>query len=189
MGETIGYARTSTSGQNLARQLDALRAAGAVRIYEEKVSGARRNREQLAATLDYARNGDVIVVTELARLGRTLTDLIEIVGALGKRGIGFRSMKEQIDSTTAAGRLVFHVVAALAEFERDAINERAAEGRAAAKARGRTGGRPRADEAKIEAARKLVESGMSAAQAAHSVGVGRATLYRRGIGTMTARPE
>ena len=183
-GEMIGYARCSSAGQNLDRQRDALTAAGCIRIFEEKISGARRDRPELAAMLDYARKGDVVVVTELARLGRTLTDLLTIVGALGQRGIGFKSIKENIDSTTAAGRLAFHVIAALAEFERDAIAERAAEGRAAAKARGKTGGRPRVDQAKIDNARKLVEAGTSSAEAARIVGVGRATLYRHGIGTL-----
>src|SRR5690349_16867192 len=106
MGDTIGYARTSTTGQNLDRQRDALNAAGCARVFEEKMSGTRRDRPELAALLDYVRPGDVVVVTELARLGRTMSDLIDIVGGLGTRGIGFKSLKENIDSTTAAGRLV-----------------------------------------------------------------------------------
>jgi DNA invertase Pin-like site-specific DNA recombinase len=189
MGEIIGYARCSSAAQNLDRQRDALTVAGAGRLYEEKITGSRRDRPQLTAMLDYARSGDVIVVTELARLGRTLTDLLDIVNGLGKRGIEFRSLKENIDTSTPSGRLLFHLMAALAEFERDVINERAAEGRAAARARGRTGGRPRVDQAKLDAARLLVESGKSSAEAARTVGVGRATLYRHGIGVVAGSPE
>lgn len=181
----LGYARVSSTGQNLDRQTDALGAAGVDRVFVEKASGAKRDRVELAALLDYARDGDVVVVTELARLGRSLPDLIAIVGQLGERGIGFRSLKESIDTTSAAGRLVFHVMGALAQFEREVINERAAEGRAAARSRGRTGGRPKVDTDKIEAARALVAGGMSAAAAARATGVGRATLYRHGIGTVT----
>ncbi len=181
---TIGYARVSSTGQNLDRQTDALTAAGAKRIFTEKLSGAKRDRPQLAALLDYARPGDVVVVTELARLGRTMLDLIATVTGLGERGIEFRSLKENIDTTTPAGRMVFGILASLAQFERETINERAAEGRAAAKARGRTGGRPAVDPAKVEAAKQLVAGGMSAAGAARATGISRATLYRSGIGSV-----
>jgi DNA invertase Pin-like site-specific DNA recombinase len=186
---TIGYARVSSSDQSLDRQTDALTAAGCERTFTEKITGARRDRPQLDALLDYARPGDTIVVTELARLGRSLLDLISIVGGLGQRGIEFRSLKEQIDTTTPAGKLVFHILAALAEFERDVIRQRAAEGREAAKARGKTGGRPKVDDAKVIAAAQLVAGGMSATQAARAVGIGRATLHRRGIGTVSAPAE
>jgi DNA invertase Pin-like site-specific DNA recombinase len=182
----IGYGRVSSTGQSLDRQLDALNAAGVERVFVEKRSGASaKNRPELAACLDYLRPGDVLIVAELARLGRSLLDLIGIVSDLGARGIGFRSLKEAIDTTTPAGTLVFHIMGALAQFERDMINQRAAEGRAAAKRRGQTGGRPAVDPAKIEAARDLIAGGMSAAKAAKITGVGRATLYRHGISTVT----
>jgi DNA invertase Pin-like site-specific DNA recombinase len=182
----LGYARVSSTGQNLDRQTDALAAAGAQRIFTEKLSGAKRDRPQLAALLDYARPGDVIVVTELSRLGRTMLDLIATVNGFGERGIEFRSLKENIDTTSPAGRMLFGIMASLAQFEREIINERAAEGRAAAKARGKTGGRPRVDPAKVQAARQLVDGGMSTIAAAKATGISRATLYRSGIATTVA---
>lgn len=185
---TIGYARCSATDQNLDRQTDALTAAGAERIFAEKMTGTRKDRPELAALLDYARPGDVIVVTELSRLGRTLGHLLALAGTLAARGIELRSLKEQIDTTTPTGRLVFHIMGAISEFERDMIQERAAEGRVAAKARGRTGGRPRVDQEKLDAARSLVDSGMSVVKAAKTVGIGRATLYRAGIGTVEGVP-
>ncbi|MBN1172715.1 MAG: recombinase family protein [Micromonosporaceae bacterium] len=184
---TIGYARVSSTGQNLDRQTDALTTAGVERVFVEKKSGASAsNRPELAACLDYLRSGDVLVVVELSRLGRNLLDLITIVNTLGERGIELRSLKENIDTSTATGRLLFSVMASLSEFERAVINERAAEGRASAKARGKTGGRPKVDASKIEAAKTLVAGGMSAAAAAKATGVSRASLYRHGIGTVTA---
>jgi len=138
--------------------------------------------------LDYARKGDTVTVTELARLGRSLLDLISIVGGFGEQGIEFRSLKEQIGTTTPAGKLVFHLLAALAEFERDLIRQRAAEGRAAAKARGKTGGHPPVDAEKRDSARALLAAGKTAAAAARAVGIGRATLYRHGIGVI-AEPQ
>jgi DNA invertase Pin-like site-specific DNA recombinase len=184
---TIGYARVSSTGQNLDRQTDALTTAGCDRVFVEKMSGAKAaNRPELAACLDYLRPGDVLVVTELARLGRSLLDLIGIVNGLAERSVEFRSLKEHIDTTTPAGRLTFNIMGALAEFEREVINQRAAEGRAAAKSRGQTGGRPRVDPTKVDAAKALVAGGMSASAAAKATGISRATLYREGIGTVTA---
>jgi DNA invertase Pin-like site-specific DNA recombinase len=182
----LGYARCSAADQNLDRQTDALGAAGCDRIFAEHMTGTRRDRPELAALLDYARPGDTLVVTELSRLGRRLSDLIDLAETLAERGIELRSLKEAIDTRTPTGKLVFHLLSSIAQFERDIIAERAAEGRAAAKARGRTGGRPRCDETKIEAARQLVAGGMSAMQAARSVGVSRASLYRHGVGTVAA---
>jgi len=138
----IGYARVSTSDQNLDVQLDRLREAGVERIFEEKVTGAKRHRTQLDALLSQLRKGDVVVVTKYDRLARSLKDLLEIVEAVRAEGAGFRSLAEDIDTTTPAGRLVFHVFASIAEFERDRISERTKEGLEAARKRGRVGGRP-----------------------------------------------
>src|SRR5882762_5361393 len=140
----IGYARVSTQDQSPALQLDALRAAGCDRIFEEKASGAQRDRPELKAALEYMRDGDVLVVWKLDRLARSLGQLIDTVDSLKERGIGFRSLTEQIDTTTPAGKLTFHIFGAMAEFERSIIRERTRAGLDAARARGRTGGRPRA---------------------------------------------
>ncbi|MCL4154543.1 UNVERIFIED_CONTAM: hypothetical protein GTU68_005846, partial [Idotea baltica] len=120
----IGYARVSTSDQNLDAQLDALRAVGAEKIFEEKITGLRRTRPQLDALLSQLRKKDVVVVTKYDRLARSLKDLLDIVEAIREHGAGFRSLAEDIDTTTSAGRLVFHVFASIAEFERDRISER-----------------------------------------------------------------
>jgi len=137
----IGYARVSTDDQNLDAQTDALTAAGAGKIFAEKISGAKRGRPELDRMLDQLRDGDVVTVTKYDRLARSLKDLLEIV-EIGERGAGFRSLAEDIDTTTPAGRLVFHVFASIAEFERERISERTKEGLAAARKRGRIGGRP-----------------------------------------------
>ena len=155
MGMILGYARVSTEDQKLDAQADALTAAGAERIFAERISGSVRNRPELDRLLDQLRAGDVIVVTKYDRLARSLRDLLEIVEAIGERGAGFRSLAEDIDTTTPAGRLIFHVFASIAQFERERISERTREGLAAAKKRGRTGGRPPAltEDQKIEVRR------------------------------------
>src|SRR5262249_27512818 len=140
----IGYARVSTRDQNLALQQDALRKAGCERIYTDKVGGATSDRAGLARALEALREGDTFVVWKLDRLGRSLTHLVSTVADLQARGVGFRSLCENIDTTSGAGKLVFHIFAALAEFERDIIRERTHAGLAAARARGRLGGRPKA---------------------------------------------
>src|SRR6478735_3970281 len=137
-----GYARVSTQEQDLALQLDALREAGCNKVFEEKASGAQRDRPALKAALDYMRAGDTLVVWKLDRLARSLKQLIETVEKFGERGVGLRSLTEAIDTTTAGGKLVFHLFAALAEFERGVIRERTLAGLQAARARGRLGGRP-----------------------------------------------
>ena len=138
----VGYARVSTQDQNMDLQTDALMAAGCDRLFIEKASGAQRDRPELRAALDYARAGDSIVVWRLDRLARSLGQLIETVGDLEERGIGFRSLTESMDTTTWGGKLIFHIFASLAEFERSIIRERTRAGLDAARARGRTGGRP-----------------------------------------------
>jgi len=138
----LGYARVSTDDQNLDAQLDALQAAGAGRIFADKLSGSSRKRPELEKMLEQLRDDDVVVVTKYDRLARSLKDLIDIVQEIRERGAGFRSLAEDIDTTTSAGRLVFHVFGSIAEFERERISERTKEGLAAAKRRGRVGGRP-----------------------------------------------
>lgn len=138
----LGYARVSTDDQLLDAQTDALTAAGAERIFSDKNSGSTRKRPQLDQLLDQLRMGDVIVVTKYDRLARSLRDLLDIVEAIRERGGGFRSLAEDIDTTTPAGRLIFHVFASFAQFERERISERTREGLEAAKKRGRVGGRP-----------------------------------------------
>lgn len=138
----IGYARVSTEDQNLDVQLDILTAAGAERVFFDKTSGARRNRPELDRLFDQLRIGDVVVVTKYDRLARSLRDLLDIVAAVQARGAGFKSLAEDVDTTTPAGRLVFHVFASIAQFERERISERTREGLEAARRRGRVGGRP-----------------------------------------------
>jgi len=138
----IGYARVSTDDQKLDPQTDALDAAGAERIFADKITGTKRTRPQLDLMIDQLRQGDVVVVAKYDRLARSLKDLLDIVEAIGDRGAGFRSLAEDIDTTTPAGRLVFHVFASIAQFERERISERTKEGLVAARKRGRVGGRP-----------------------------------------------
>ena len=138
----IGYARVSTDDQNLDAQTDALTAAGAERIFAEKISGTKQQRAELGALLDQLRPGDVVVVTKYDRLARSLRDLLDLVEAIKDRGAGFRSLAEDIDTTTPAGELIFPGFASIAHFERRRIAERTREGLQAAKARGRVGGRP-----------------------------------------------
>lgn len=178
-GARIGYARVSTADQTTDPQTDRLAAAGCERIFVETASGALRDRPQLRACLDYLRPGDVLVVAKLDRLGRSLAHLIETVTTLDSRGIGLVSLSESIDTTTAAGRLLLHVLGAVGQFERDLIVERTQAGLAAARARGRKGGRPpKITPEKVEAARMLIASGRTVEEAARAVGVSRATLYR-----------
>lgn len=174
----VGYARVSTADQNPALQLDALRAAGCARVFEDRASGARADRPGLRAALEYAREGDVLVTWKLDRLGRSLPHLIETVAGLERRGVGFRSLTEAIDTTTPGGRLVFHLFAALGQFERDLIRERTRAGLAAAAARGRTGGRrPVVTDEKLRRARALIAKGLSVRDAAVRLRVGKTALY------------
>src|SRR5918995_2311457 len=142
MGHLLGYARVSTTDQQPQLQVDALERAGCYRVFTETASGARADRPILEQLLDQLRPGDTLVVWKLDRLGRSLRHLVETISELADRGIGFRSLQEAIDTTTPGGKLVFHVFAALAEFERDLIRERTSAGLAAARARGRPGGPP-----------------------------------------------
>ena len=174
----VGYARVSTADQDVALQLDALAAAGCAKVFEDRASGARADREGLRAALDYAREGDVLATWKFDRLGRSLPHLIETVTALEQRGVGFRSLTEAIDTTTPGGRLVFHLFAALGQFERDLIRERTRAGLAAAAARGRNGGRrPVITEGKLKRARQLIAKGLTVREAATRLRVGKTALY------------
>src|SRR5687767_10921435 len=159
----IGYARVSTQEQTLDLQRDALMQAGCDRVFTDTVSGSQDERPGLSDALSHLRAGDTLVVWRLDRLGRSLRHLIETVTELSQRGIGFRSLTEQIDTTTSGGKLVFHVFGALAEFERDLIRERTQAGLRAARARGRTGGRPKvlADAKKVAMAQALYDGGQA----------------------------
>ena len=176
----IGYARVSRQDQRLEPQRDALLADGCERVFEEKVSSREVERTKLLEAFDWCREGDVLVVARLDRLGRSLRELIDLVGQLEGRGVGFRSLKESLDTTTAGGRLIFHVFGALAEFEREIIRERTMAGLESARARGRHGGRPRAlDENRAKLARRLKSEGEhSVDEICSMLGVGRSTLYR-----------
>lgn len=175
----IGYARVSTIDQDLALQLDALRGAGCERVFEDKESGAKSERPGLAAALDFARAGDVLVVWRLDRLGRSLPDLVRVVADLEGQGIGFESLQEKIETGSATGKLVFHVFAALAEFERGLIGERTRAGLAAARARGKMGGRKGLAPEKIAAIRRLAaDQNNSVGDACKALGVSRATFYK-----------
>ncbi|MEU0156911.1 recombinase family protein [Micromonospora fulviviridis] len=178
-GIRIGYARVSTGGQKLERQLDALKAAGCRRVFAEKQSGRDTDRPELAVCLEFMQPGDTLVVPALDRLSRSLQDLITTVGELRGRGVGFTSLHENLDTTTPGGRLVFHVFAALAEFIRELIVSGTREGLAAARARGRIGGRPTVMNADlIRAARDMLPNpDASVTSIAKLLGVSPGTLY------------
>ena len=159
-------------------QTDALRKAGCERIFEDTVSGVKADRHGLAAALTYLRDGDVLAVWRLDRLGRSLPHLIETISVLEARGIGFRSLTESIDTTTSGGRLIFHVFGALGQFERDLIRERTKAGLAAAAARGRKGGRKAVITAdKLQRAREHITNGLNVREAAMRLKVGKTALY------------
>lgn len=176
----IGYARVSTLDQNPDMQKQALRAAGCKKIFIEKASGALRERPELAAAIAYARAGDTVVVWKLDRLARSLKQLIETVEHLEKQNVGFRSLTESIDTTTSGGRLVFHIFAALAEFERSLIRERTIAGLVAARERGaRPGRKPALNVDDLAAARALLKDGhLTVVEVARRLGVATSTLYR-----------
>jgi DNA invertase Pin-like site-specific DNA recombinase len=176
----VGYARVSTRDQNYELQLDALEAAGCSKIFEEKLSGAQRDRPELKAALDYVRSGDALVVWKLDRLARSLKQLIETVEMLSEHKIGFRSLTENIDTTSSGGRLIFHIFGALAEFERSIIRERTTAGLVAARARGRVGGRPPAlNEGDLRVAQTLLKDGeLTVAEIAERLHVAPSTLYK-----------
>jgi DNA invertase Pin-like site-specific DNA recombinase len=174
----VGYARVSTWEQDPALQRDALAAAGCAKLFEDRASGARADRPGLSQALGFLREGDVLVVWKLDRLGRSLPHLVETVGMLAERGVGFRSLTEAIDTTTPGGRLVFHLFAALGQFERDLIRERTRAGLAAAAARGRKGGRrPVVTDDKLRRAKLLLTQCLTVREAAARLRIGKTALY------------
>jgi len=180
MAHALGYARVSTGDQDARLQHDALTAAGCYRIFTDTASGALQSRPELDKLLDQLRPGDTLVVWRLDRLGRSIRHLIDQLSELQDRGIEFRSLQENIDTSSPGGRLVFHIFASLAEFERDLIRERTNAGLAAARARGRTGGRPpRLTPHQVTTAKKLYDQqDMTVAQIGEVLGVSRSTIYR-----------
>lgn len=175
----IGYARVSTEDQNLSLQQDALKKAGCEKIFEDKISGSRTDRPGLNTLMQVLRKGDTLVVWKLDRLGRTLKSLIDLIKQLEGQGVHFKSLTDQIDTSTAAGRFFFHVMASLAQMERELIIERTKAGLAIAKKAGRTGGRKRKmTDSKLASAKRLLESGRPPREVAENLVVSIPTLYR-----------
>jgi len=176
----VGYARVSTQDQNLNLQNDALIKAGCEKIFEDKVSGARIERKGLTEALEYVRSGDVLVVWKLDRLGRGLRDLIDKMQDLEKRGVGFKSLTENIDTTTAGGKLIFHIFGSLAEFERNLIRERTMAGLSSARARGIKGGRKNKLTAEqIELMKKMYkDKSISIKQILDTFKISKSSLYK-----------
>lgn len=186
----IGYARVSTQDQTLDLQVDALKQVGCGQIFTDTTSGAKFERPGLLDVMSHLRAGDTLVVWRLDRLGRTLKHLIATVTDLSDKGIGFKSLQENMDTTTSGGKLIFHIFGALAEFEREVIRERTNAGLQAARARGRLGGRPKLqskDPKKIALAKQLYEGGnMPVQEICETLRIGRSTLYRY-VGKQTHR--
>ncbi|TNB67272.1 recombinase family protein [Arthrobacter sp. BB-1] len=175
----IGYARVSTRDQNLDLQVEALNRAGCDKIYKDTISGTKSQRPGLDQALDNLRHGDTLVVWKLDRLGRSVKDLLEFAGGLSDRGVGFVSLTDAIDTTTASGRFFFNVMASLAQMERELMVERTQAGLQAARQQGRVGGRKRVmTDAKIRSARKLLKQGTPPREVADTLGVSVPTLYR-----------
>ena len=175
----FGYARVSTLDQNLDRQIDQLRAAGCERIYQEKITGTRRERPELDKMIDALREGDTIIISELTRLSRSVKDLFSLVEQIQGIGANIKSLKEPwLDTTTAQGKLMFTIFSGISQFERDLIQMRTKEGLEAARARGRKGGRPKVDAKSIDLALKLYDSrSCSIADILKTTGISKATLY------------
>ena len=178
MGDMLGYARVSTSDQDVTGQTMRLERAGVIKVFTDVRSGRSMERPGLTALLNYARKGDTLAVVRLDRLGRSLAELLATVAMLKERGIAFVSLEERIDTGSAAGELVFHVFSAIAHFERRLIAERTKDGILAARARGKRPGRQPLDRDKIAAALKLVAAGLSPTMVARQLGLGRSTVYR-----------
>lgn len=175
----IGYARVSTQDQNLALQCEALEKAGCQKIYKDRLSGTKNSRPGLQLALEVLRKGDTLVVWKLDRLGRTVKGLVELVNELHSKDINFKSITDNMDTLTTSGRFLFHIMASLAQMERELIAERTKAGLEAARAQGRVGGRKRKMTAsKIESAKKLLKSGVLPKDIARNLGISIPTLYR-----------
>src|SRR5215212_6101191 len=176
----IGYARVSTNEQNLDLQRDALHKAGCAEIYTDNVSGTKATRPGLTEALSHLREGDTLVVWRLDRLGRSLRHLIDTITAIDERGVGFKSLTENIDTTTSGGKLVFHIFGALAEFEREIIRERTQAGLASARSRGKVGGRPKALTPKeVRMLRNMAaDKSLTVSDICKTLSIGRTTFYR-----------
>lgn len=176
----VGYARVSTQDQNLQLQIDALQSAGCFEIFEEKITGTKKDRPALNEMLKMLRAGDRVVVYKLDRISRSTKHLIEIVELFEEKGVEFVSVQDNIDTSTALGRFFFRIMASIAELERDIISERTRAGLSAARARGRNGGRPAADKKKVQLAIKMYGSKeYSISQIVQATGISQATLYRK----------
>jgi len=176
---TFGYARVSTESQNLDRQLNALKRYGVDQIYNEKLTGTKRDRPELTKLLDRMTEGDTVVIESLSRLGRSTKDLIELTELFESRGVNLVSLKESIDTNTSTGKLLFTLMSAIAQFERDAIADRTREGLNAARARGRTGGRPKTNTDSVKKAIKLYNTRQYTVKEIEELtGIKKDTLYR-----------
>lgn len=176
---TYGYARVSTEEQHLDRQLDMLARYGVDKIYSEKMTGVRRERPELDKMLSVLSEGDTVVVESLSRLGRSTKNLIELMELFNEKGVNLVSLKESINTTTPTGKLLFTLISAISQFERDCLAERTKEGLSAARARGRKGGRPKADENLVEKAIRLYNSKeYTIAEICELTNISRSTLYR-----------
>jgi DNA invertase Pin-like site-specific DNA recombinase len=175
----LGYARVSTESQNLDRQLDALEKYGVEMIYNEKMTGTKKDRPELLKLLDRVTDGDTVVVESLSRLGRSTKDLIELTELFQSKGVHLVSLKENVDTSTSTGKLLFTLMSAIAQFERDTIADRTREGLRSARARGRMGGRPKANPDQVKKAVKLYHTGLySIKEIEELTGVKKSTLYR-----------
>lgn len=175
----LGYARVSTESQNLDRQIDALKRYGVDIIFNEKMSGTKRDRPELKKMLDHMSSGDTVVIESLSRLGRSTKDLIELTELFNSKGVNLVSLKESIDTNTSTGKLLFTLMSAIAQFERDVIADRTIEGLNSARARGRVGGRPRIDSSVVSKAVKLYNTRQYTYKEIEGLtGIKKATLYR-----------
>lgn len=189
MAQIVGYARVSTVGQKLDVQLEQLKQAGAEKIFQEKVSGASKDRSELNALLDYVREGDAVVVTKLDRIARSTRDLLDIADKLSEKDVQFKVLNIDLDTSTPTGKLMLTLLGAIGTFEREIMLERQAEGIAKAKSEGRYKGRKPTARAKAEEIKKLVAKGMTKQAVADQLGIGVASVYRVLKSALTKVPE